>query len=179
MPLNEEQFERVGRWLDGQDVSLSRRELAVARRIRADEAMLADKLDVPGAAQAVVRVKRRLRVLALRRRRRIWSLAGSGLAAAAAAVLIASVLWFGWHRTGPAGRPGGDLLGVECPVDLPYEPPERLEVELALLDEELTSLQEALDPHALDQADPENLELELEAYWLSDPVIDELDDTPY
>ena len=60
MNLTEEQYARVARWLDGQDVELSIEERAAAEEVRRGEADLAVVLDVPVRRETLDRARRRL-----------------------------------------------------------------------------------------------------------------------
>jgi hypothetical protein len=86
MNLNEEQYERVARWLDGESLELSPQELAAAAEIRRQLGELGERLDVqmPARVVGLGSTKRpRLRLVARR------ALAPFALAAAAAVMLLA------------------------------------------------------------------------------------------
>lgn len=106
MNNDERKFERVARYLDGEDVSLSAEEADLARGIREDEAA------VGPALEAALPERSRVRVLAgvladadrhASRRRTVIRFAAP-MAAAAAAVIAVAV----WHNAtdDPAPEPG-------------------------------------------------------------------------
>jgi len=89
MTLNDEQYERVARRLDGQDIQLSSEEQALAEAMRAQEQYLDSVLPVPVPAEVLRRVDRRLTAALARPRHRVrWI----GVAAATAAAVVIAVL---------------------------------------------------------------------------------------
>ncbi|MBN1943161.1 MAG: hypothetical protein JW849_07690 [Phycisphaerae bacterium] len=91
MNVNEQQYERIARYLDGEDVSLNTDERAVVEDIRRSEAMLRDRLDVTPPDHVLQRaLRRRQTKILLRSRWKLrFTLAGATVAAAAAVVLLA------------------------------------------------------------------------------------------
>ena len=93
MEPNEQQCERIARWLDGQEVPLSAEELSEARRLRRQEAQLGRLLDVPTSPAALAAAQHALRHAVARSRRSVLRIFLEVAAAAAAAVLIIALLW--------------------------------------------------------------------------------------
>jgi len=88
--LSDHDYEQVGRWLDGEPVALTPTQRELAQRVLADEAAMGPQLDV-GVPAAVLRRLAAPRVRPAPRRARLprWV----GAAAAAAAILLAAILW--------------------------------------------------------------------------------------
>jgi len=91
MRLNDEQYDRVGRYLDGQSVELSAAELAVAEDIRQAEQAVGGMLDVPVPPGAMDRARRRVWAELARRRRLVVRFAWPAAAVAAAILLAVAV----------------------------------------------------------------------------------------
>jgi hypothetical protein len=161
MILSEEQYERIARWLDGEEIRLTAEEREAVSDLHRSRAVVAPALDVEVPREAMARAERRLRAaLAHPRRRllRIGALAGGAAAAAAAAIVIAiSAL-----HTLP---PGGDADGVaKVPLEVFVAAMQESETEkeMLLLAREMDDLEAewaALAPIA--QADDMDEELEL------------------
>lgn len=96
-----EDYERVGRWLDGEPVELTDAQRALAEEVAADAAALGPALDVSLPAGALHRAHGRLK-RALPRRRRWQPLRWAAAAAAAAAVTLAVVLGRGGNGMQPS-----------------------------------------------------------------------------
>ncbi|GAG02154.1 unnamed protein product, partial [marine sediment metagenome] len=112
MNLTEEQYARIARWLDGQDVELSAEERAVAAEVRQGEGYLAAMLDVPLRREALDRAWRRLAADLARPRRRALQIgyAAGAIAAAAAVVILAVTLMHSPPAgTTPLGGTGYDM----------------------------------------------------------------------
>jgi hypothetical protein len=88
MMLNERQYERVARWLDGEDVELAPDECAAAEEIRRHEAALAAVLDASPPAETRRRAHRRLVAALAHPRIGWWRVAAAAAAAAAAALIV-------------------------------------------------------------------------------------------
>ncbi len=96
MNMNDEQYERIGRWLDGETIELTAEERAVALEIRRDESAMADAmLDVQVPLPAMARARKRMTVALVGQGRRVLRIGfgAVGAAAAAAVVLAVSMLW--------------------------------------------------------------------------------------
>ncbi len=102
MEINEESYERIARYLDGEDISLSSDELATVRQFRSDEQIATEHLGVALPAAAGARASRRMLAAAAGgasrgiRGKRVLGAFGVGVAvASAAAILLAtfSLLW--------------------------------------------------------------------------------------
>ncbi len=165
MKLNERQYERVGRYLDGEQIELSADERTVADEIRRMEAPLPAMLEAQPSHRAIDRARRRMLSELLRPGRRtrriIWP------AAAAAAVLIAVTAVLVWRPDPPETPPlvtieevAGIYAGSDENVDLDLiaEELHAMEAEIVVstptgtLDAELYDLQETLDTFWLEEA---------------------------
>ena len=138
MELNERQYERVARSLDGQGCELTGAEHRVADEIRRDEELLASVVEVEAPQAALGAAQRRMTAaLALRRGRS--RLIGYVAAAAAAAVIIAAAtLWP--TGTPPSGRQlAGPISRTRVFVEMLEESP--CTGELALLERQLDELE--------------------------------------
>ena len=96
MDFQDQQYERVARCLDGEEISLTADERRLADEIGRIEVSVGPAMDVNVSAHIIQRALRRRQAAELKRSRRIlrFKLAGAGLIAAAAMVLLAlSVLW--------------------------------------------------------------------------------------
>jgi hypothetical protein len=164
MKLNERQYERVGRYLDGEQIELAADERAVADEIRRMEAPLPAMLEAQPSRKATDRARRRMLSELLRPGRRtrriIWP------AAAAAAVLIAVTAVWVWRSDPPPPAPlisieevAGIYAGFDENVDLDIIAEELHAVEADIvistpagtLDAELHDLQETLDTFWLEE----------------------------
>lgn len=96
MDMNEQQYERIARYLDGEDITLQPDERTVVEDIHRADAVLGKVLDVTPPADALHRALRRRHVATLLSSRRTlrFTLAGAAAAAAAAIVLLAMNLLF-------------------------------------------------------------------------------------
>ncbi len=168
MKLNERQYERVGRYLDGEQIELTADERPVANEIRRMEAPLPAMLEAQPSRKAIDRARRRMLSELLRPGRRtrriIWP------AAAAAAVLIAATAVWVWRSGFPAPPPSPPLVTIEevagiyagsdenVDLDLIAEELHAMEAEIVVstptgtLDAELHDLQETLDTFWLEEA---------------------------
>ena len=177
MELNEGQYERIARSLDGEAPGLTRDERQVADEIRRDEALLAPlvKVDVPHAALAGAR-RRLAAALAPRGGRLRWI--GYVAAAAAAAVIIAAATF--WPKDTPPARPElADVpSGTRVFVELLEESPRA--AKLALLERQLDELEAEIlvdlgwrdlpASRLEDQCD--EVEQAIEEFWADEPWSD-------
>jgi len=115
--LEQEQYERIARWLDGENVKLTPAEMQAAEEIRRDESRLSAMLQTAAPAASRDRARRRL-VAAAARPRVTWWHAGAAAAAAAAVVLVALAVW----KT----RPGPERIVQPPPAAQPA--PEQLDL---------------------------------------------------
>ncbi len=104
MNLNQEQYERIALWLDGEDVALSGEERAEAESIRQCEKQVAPLMDTPVEADTLRRVHRTVSAGAVKRSGRRIRLVIGG-AAAAAAIVLAVVLSWPHQPSGTEGLP--------------------------------------------------------------------------
>ena len=118
MSMNETHYERIARWLDGQDVTLSAAERAVADEIRRGEEMLASLAGGDWPRKAHDRASRRM-AAELARPRRLW-IGRSVAAAAVAAAIITIALML---PTGPVAppKPTGNGTGTPLMADVSIE----------------------------------------------------------
>jgi anti-sigma-K factor RskA len=171
--LNEEQYERVARWLDGEKVKLTPPEQDATEEICRAEADLASALDAASRQASMDRARRRLAAALARPQLRLWRI--GALAAAAAAVVLAAVLW---HPTGqpPATAPQLTPQVQRGQADGAY----LAALEYFAADDELDIVKHDLDDLAADlalAAAPRAIDLKMEAI---EKDIDEFlfEDTP-
>ena len=106
MTPEENDYEQVGRWLDGQSVDLTGRQRELVRQVLEDEAAVGMHLDVAAPRAALNRLRGRSR-------RRATRLAGwIGAAAAVAAAILLSVALLSPVSSAPAGPDAVADLGV-------------------------------------------------------------------
>jgi hypothetical protein len=162
MELNEQHFERLARWLDGQELDLTGSERAAAEDIRRLEAAAGTLLDAAPPPESLARVRQRmLGALAGRRQR---TLRWAGVIGAAAAILLVVSPRPG-ARPGDARMPTAPLL-----ADVPEAPSQG---EIDLLDKEAQDLEAQLMTSTL----PGPEDVVLEPLWRDSGLLlpDELD----
>lgn len=181
MEHDDRQFERIARWLDGENVQLSPEELAEAEVIRRDLATMDESFDVPVPRELLDRVNNRmLAELARPAHRTNWKRRALSAAAAAGAVLIAFA-----SLSGP-GRPirnAGPLAGASV-VDVPIEVVaqtmdesarnvdlDALSRELDALSADISALKLPIAGGDIEAMQTEALEKDIKNFWLDDPLI--------
>lgn len=176
MELNEAQYERIAAFLDGRAIELTAGEREVAEEIRRGQAEIGDLLPAQAPREAMVRAGRRMRA-ALARPGRRWAVGiGLGVAAAAAIVLAAVALW---EPSPPevsrpvAGAPNGWVDDWVAGLS------DSREDELGQLAREIDGLTEELAVGSVPSqenpgADLDVLELEIDEFWMDDPLPDVL-----
>ncbi|MGA2266352.1 MAG: hypothetical protein ABSH10_07980 [Phycisphaerae bacterium] len=111
MEPNEQQSERIARWLDGREGPLGAAELSEARRLRRQEERLGRRLDIPVPPAALAAAEMTLRrAVARSRRRSVLRIVLEVAAAAAAAVLVIAMLWPQQASTSPSDVPTAVLF---------------------------------------------------------------------
>ena len=173
MALTEEQYERIGRWLDGESVELSANERAAAEEIRGAEAHLAGPMrDVEVPARAMARARRRLVAATARPALRVRFVGiAAGAAAVAAAVVIALLTFLAEPDSRKPDRNQADdqTIPVEVWVAAVQQTPGGDDI--ALLADELDKLEAELawseTAQPLDRQ-IESLARELDQFWLED-----------
>ncbi len=155
--LNEEQYERIAGWLDGEAVELSGDERAAAEEIRSDEAHIAAAMEMPAPRAATDRARRRL-TAALAHPKLRWRRVGTFAAAsAAAAALLAVLLW----QPGPQ-QPTTHAAGTPGLTDSAFI----AALEAASAEDEIDLISNDLDEVAADitvAAGPAPLEMQIDA----------------
>ena len=143
MPLNEEQYERIARWLDGEPIELSEVERAVAEEIRRDEAFVASLAPVQAPTTALDRARRRMTAeLARPSHRTNW--VGRFAVAAAAVAIAVLAAWMlmsdpGTKKT-PIAKPGPENGEVPFEVVLEHMDDDTQLDEIDVLGDELAEL---------------------------------------
>jgi len=134
MNLSEEHYERIARRMDGEDLSLSPREEAVAEEVRGDLAGIGAALEAVTLPPGVMhRVHARMRRELPARSRLRWGAGALAACAAAAAVIVAVALW-----PGPSTQPRP--ISTEAYVHRLTEPPaSALDVQVSLLSDEISN----------------------------------------
>jgi hypothetical protein len=183
MELNSEQYERIGRWLDGERVELAPEELAAAQEVRAGESALKAALGEPAfPRRAMARVSRRMQAALAARpaARGRWvgdtprAVRGRYIGVAAAGAAVAAALILAWavrlHQPQVPLPPGGGSIPLDEWVRAMEVPPggdaihllarevDRFEAELAV----------SWTPPALDwQMD--SVQDDINNFWQDDP----------
>jgi hypothetical protein len=176
MELNRDQYERIGRWLDGEALDLSPEERAVAREVQAGEAALKAIMGEPSVpARAMARAARRmdaaLAAPAARRRiprGRYVAVAASG-AAVAAAIVIVSISGLLAPRAVPP--PADTSVPTYVWVGAMEEPPggEAIHLLAREVDRFAAELTASRPPPAVDwQID--SVQRELDNFWQDGPA---------
>ena len=182
MSLNDEQLDRVGRYLDGEQIVLDAEEKAMADEFTVNQASVANRLKVPVVpAAAMARARGRMLTTAARRSRQLlrW---GSTAAAVAAAVVLAIVLRFETTPPQPVAPP---IAAVEVPVEvflatLAETTTGATDSELELVSEELDQLAAEISdvtPTVSIDADMDAFDDSLDNFW-TDPTFETLDLEP-
>lgn len=171
MMWNEQQYERIARYLDGEPVALTVEEQAMAETFRREEADLAAMLVETPSRAALDRSMRRVRA-ELARPMHHWSYRGISVAAAAMvlAVIGISLLWPMFQQPPRAeSASGADWAGLMKIYDSA-----RLDdtnVDLDLLDNQLLELQAemaAIPTVNRIEAELDLLERNLGNFWLDE-----------
>ena len=118
MTMNDEQYQRIARWLDGADVLLSEAELAAADEIVRGERTLAPLMPADVPHEVLARASRRMTAELLRPARRLWIRRAAAAAAAAAAIIVLAILLN--QGTPPPAKLPTRAPGVEM-ADMPIE----------------------------------------------------------
>ena len=166
MELNERQYERVGRRLDGEQIDLTPDELNAAAEIRRMETLLSAMLHAPDSRMAIERARRKmLGELGRPKWRTRWVL----VPAAAAAILVAiTAIWL-WPRDTNVPPPpvaGDEVAEIYAHLDE--------NVDLDLIGEELQALEAEMIvsvPAATLDAELQDLEETLDTFWLEEAPI--------
>ena len=134
MNATNEDYELVARYLDGEEVTLTAAQLALAEEVVSDGRQVGRALEVPSPAGTLHRVHGRM-VRGLRPASRLWRrVRWAAPLAAAAAVILALVLLPG----GPAGTVPGPTIAAADYVDhFTRSPTQELDLRVDLLAEEL------------------------------------------
>lgn len=180
MNVSEQDYRKVARVLDGEDLPLSPRQQDLLEQIRRDESDLGATMDVQAPPEAIQRAWKRMvtRLQAPRRRAR-WIVAATGVAAAA--VLAISLLW-----QNPTPTPSTTTTATKLPEPtaeeflqaLAGEPEDEMIRETAHQVEELV-FQVSLAPENaetkwIDEVDSDLLEAEKQTRELLDDLVSEI-----
>ncbi len=111
MDPNEQSYERIARWLDGQEVSLDSQELSLAQHIRRQEVTLGGLLNVSVSPAALAAARKALRREMGWSRWRVLRIVVGISAVAAAAVLVVAMLLPEQTPTLPSHVPTAVLFG--------------------------------------------------------------------
>ena len=168
MTLNDRQWQRVARGMDGEGVELSAEERSVLEEVRAAEQALLGRLDVTLPAGVLAKAERRMTAELARPRRGIRWVYGA-VAAAAVVLIVAGLLRL---------LPPGSVTNKDAADPLRAASTEQLlnsvaltevEAEVALLDSQLSELEADLwlsrapEPG---EAKMDSIEQQLDDFWL-------------
>lgn len=173
--MNEQQYERIARFLDGEPVELTPEETQAAEEIRTLESSMTGLVELTPPGETMKAAHRRLIRELARPRRRMWRLAIS--TAAAAAMVVAAVSLY--QRPQPPAGPGE--LGMEDVVaiytadgnydnyDNYYNDGDAADYDL--IEKELQSIEADIVATASPETDGEWIDTDdedLEAFWLDE-----------
>lgn len=175
MTLEERNYQRVARYLDGEAIELDAAERALADEIRRDESSLYTRLDVPLPDGLEQRQARRVLSVSRPRRRLLRFSAWGGALAAAAAMLLVAVL-----HTQPTSKPKTLTPQSQITTEQYVEslaPQAEVDTELELLSDMLDEVEADLafvSDNALEvDGSIEELETSIETFWTQDDAWDE------
>lgn len=172
--LNEEQYERVARHLDGAHEPLSPAEEAAATEVRRDELLLVGRLDVTVPPEAMARARRRLVAALARPARRPTRWHHYGIRAAvgvAAAGLLAVVLFRPPPRHDTAEAPGLRAPGVSLNTWYGAMRESATDDEIDLIGRELDELEAEMivsQPLSHVELELDAIEQDIEELWLEE-----------
>jgi hypothetical protein len=177
MTLNNEQYERIARWLDGEMVSLTDEESAAAGEVRSGEARLRTALGAEAVPhRAMASARRTLRAATGRRvvlRARFIGAFAAG-AAIAAALFITLVLRHAGPPNTPVGEtPGREVAKADVPVDVWLgaleAPPGGVAINLLCgeMDQFEAELAESKPPGAMDRQ-IDTMQQDIDQFWTED-----------
>ena len=168
MSLEDRHYDRVARYLDGEELKLTPQEQHLAEQIRRQEAALGTTMDLAVPPAAMERARRRMTAQLARPRR--WNIRGiCAVGAAAAAVMLAVVIHtyvVQPQRDAQLASSQRDLLQWAQPD------PQQEDVELSLLTEEVDRLSAEMLASSGSQPSVDmsldELEQSIEDFWLGD-----------
>ena len=174
MEPTEQQYDRIARWLDGEDLRLEGPELQAAQDIRRQEADWGPMLDAPVPAAAMTAARGRLTRAVARRKHhslRVGAFVGAILAVAAAIVLAVTVLWMPAPSNGPDVPASVLFAALSTPSDSSAggDDTGALAERVSALEEEMTSL--VYTPAPVD-AQNNGSDVQADESWLDDYLND-------
>jgi hypothetical protein len=180
MANNEEQFERVGRWLDGEPIELTQPEKALADEIRRDEAGARLLLAAPAPREAIDRVHRRmLAELARPVHRTKWIRYAAGAVAAVAGAVLVAGSFLGWFGRANPSEPSAPVtkapsgeVPIEVIVEKMTEPSRNLDLEVLAkqVDELNADMAVSMLSPSASELQVDALQHEIDEFWLDDTV---------
>jgi len=166
MLFREEQYERMGRYLDGEDIPLSDSERHSCAELLRREQELAVAMRVEVPREAMRRALRRM-IAAPRRRRWAKRAASAGVGVAAALLIGAATLWWTYASTRPVNHGGPVAFWLE-PVAV--ESPEYEEINVltrAVEELEADVMTIGVEPSADASIERiKQLEQDIDLFWL-------------
>ena len=165
MVLDERQYERIARHLDGEPVELTADEQAVAQEIRHGEAELAAMPQAQPPRRLMDRLRGQMLAAAPAQPRQRVIRVLLPAAAAVAAVIIAAVLWLAPWRPGEAPRAAAELPNMIATVYGSVDENIDLDVIADELEELEAGMVASLPAEPLD-AEIETFQQSLEGFWL-------------
>ena len=167
MSLNERQYERIARRLDGEQVELSAEEQAVAEEIRSGEGVVGQVMEVSVSPRALEQARRRMAARPVRLRRRILRFSYLSAAAVAAILVLAVTLFWQTPTKGPSEGNGfaaaqyvvPELTAQDVEIELLASEIDELAAELTLSDS-FSGLDGSLDV----------IEEDIERFWLDESL---------
>lgn len=173
MTPNEEQYERIGRYLDGEDIELSDEQRELAAEIRQDLGLLGERLSCDPPAASVDRARRRMHAAQAGQKQRytlarFGALAGLG---AAAALLVFAMQSF--YLPAPTHDTTTPYVPTTVLRDAVEPQSDTFDVRMALLAEDLRQEEAALAELAIGdepllEGGMETLQKELDTFWMQE-----------
>lgn len=177
MELDERQYERIARWLDGEAVELTAAERHAADEIAGLEEGVGAAMNVQTPLAAMERARMRMRAAAATPRYRLLRIGTYAAAAAAAVLFITTAL-----PTGTPNKPAmvGGVASGEVPLDVWVQSmnPPADSVAITLVAEQADSLaadMAAAKPMPAVDRGIESLQQDIKDMWLDNQVISQLE----
>ncbi len=166
MKITDEQYEKIARRLDGENVELSFEEQKLADEIRLQGSLLGGKLASEVPSRAISRAKEKIRaVLGARGKRTIRTMWFASAAAVAAVIAVAVLIY---KPTSQPDDQSGTTLAESVPTEtvIEYISSESLtNGQFSAFDKELVSFKEAISEVFDAENEFTDLDEELESFW--------------
>jgi hypothetical protein len=166
MEMNDEQLDRIARWLDGESFKLTVEEEAFIEELHGDEAVLASKLDVGVPPAVLARAHRRM-LAAMAEPRVHWGRVARYFAVsatAAAAVLLLCLMYLPGRVTAPVSAADNSAMAASADESAADEDINQLTDQV---DDFKTDLVVVVPASSVDMQ-IDNLQQNVENFWTDD-----------